>query len=273
MKKSPFVFFALLLTLSCISCKKDKEYDMHPNLNVADDVILLHRPFLYVTQMLVKAVVDSTLKAAHHTIIDSALVTFDPTNNKYIFEFTGKLCLDSVVRNGSFTAQVDTNFFNQGAVTKIIYHQYFEDIHLITGNDSMVCTGLQNGSYQFDRFITDAVVSKDSLHAIQWMAKLHFSVTESVVTHGLSNSVMLFTGSSSGFSSGGYTFSTEITRSLAVWNCPWIRDGLISVEIPDLPFSNGTIEFMAGTLCNSAIKYDFEGNLFLLWMKEKFLKY
>ena len=141
-----FTLAVFLLTIVA-GCKKNKQIDLKPNLNVANDQILANRPFIYVFQMLVKATTDSTLKATHHAVIDNATVGLDAKQQKYSFSFQGSPCADSVIRFGSFVATVDSGFFHKGTVINIAFLGYIEDFHQITGNDSILCNGILNGQY------------------------------------------------------------------------------------------------------------------------------
>ena len=271
-KLANFTLIVFLLALTS-GCKKNQQIDLKPNLNVANDQILANRPFIYVFQMLVKAVADSSLEATHHAVIDNATVSLDAKHQKYSFSFQGNLCADSVIRFGTFVATVDSGFFHKGTVINITFPGYIEDFHRITGNDSILSEGLVNGEYRYENFITGAEITKDSIHTIQFGAVYQISVSLSVLALGANQTVITFNGSSSGISSAAYPFTAEITKSLSLYEIcpPWIIDGLIAFSISGVEVKAGTIEFMSKTSCSDKIKYDFEGNIYYLRMNEQYL--
>ena len=273
-KLANFTLIVFLLALTA-GCKKNQQIDLKPNLNVANDQILANRPFIYVFQMLVKAVADSSLAATHHAVIDNATVSLDAEHQKYSFSFQGNPCADSVIRFGTFVATVDSGFFHKGTVINIAFPGYIEDFHRITGNDSILSQGLVNGEYRYENFITGAEITKDSIHTIQFRAVYEISVSLSILVLGANQTVITFNGSSSGISSAAHPFTAEITKSLSLYEIcpPWIIDGLIAFSISGVEVKAGTIEFMSKTSCSDEIKYDFEGNIYYLRMNDKYLKH
>ena len=261
---------ALLLTLGA-GCKKNKQVNLVPHLNVANDLVLSSRPATYVFRMLVKAVADSGLQASNHAVIDFATVTLDAKRQKYTFLFTGSMCADSAWRSGSFTAFVDSGLYHNGTRIKITFLGYAEDGHQVTGADSIISHGLQNGAYQYDSFITGGHISKDSLHSIEFNSVWQIAVTLAA-SGGGALPVLAFTGSTDGISSGGFSFTSQITSALTQFGlCPWISDGIISFFVSGSGIPEGTIEFTGKTNCSDKIRYDFGGNIYEMRMHEKYL--
>lgn len=101
MKKLHRLFLYLLVLVFMVACHKNKEVDLKPDVNVANDVIIAECAFKYIFNMIVKAQTDPTLQANHVAWIDSAWVTYNPNQNEFIFEYSEKMCQDSIRRNVS----------------------------------------------------------------------------------------------------------------------------------------------------------------------------
>ncbi len=273
MKRVGYVALLFILLAGAAGCKKNTQTDLKPDLNVANDQVLANRAFLYLFRMVARAAGDSLLQATHHATIDSALVTLDAKNQKYTFAFRGSLGADSVGRGGSFIATIDSGFFHKGTVIKLTFLGYAENTHHISGSDSIRCLGLVNGAYLYDNIIRSAGISKDSVSTIRFGAIYRTSVEVNKMARGTRQTVISFSGTSGGTSSGGYAFSATVDRNLVLYEtCPWIcDDGLIAFTIPGVDISSGTIEFMAKSGCNDKLTYDFQGNTYYLRMQEKYL--
>lgn len=268
------LFLAVIVCLMGVdACKKNKETDLRPNLNAANDIMLAQRPFINAFNMLIKAALDPDLQSNYHAIIDSASVILDPGKKIYTFNYYGKLCPDSVVRAGSFQAILDTTLFFPGTTVKIIFISLLEDIHSVSGNDSLRFDGPgQGGELVFKNFISDAVITKDTIRIIKWEGNFTFIADPTIISQGTKNAIVRIEGSGQGTSSMGYMFYSSIANPLQdSLSCPWIKDGLISFYLPDGECKNGAIEFMAKTACNNRINYDFDGTVYHWWLKEKFL--
>jgi hypothetical protein len=267
------LFLFLLVGGLLASCAKNKETDLKPCLNAANDIILIHRPFIFAFNMLIKASLDSALQSGYHATIDSAAVVLNPGKKKYTFSFTGKLCPDSVIRFGNFQAILDTGLYVQGSVTKIIFSYYSEDGHAVSASDSFVYEGSVPGSgLTFRNYINGAVITKDTARKIRWDGSFVFVAPADMLVQGTRNAVVSVDGSGQGTSSMGYFFQSAITSALRdSLSCPWPREGIITFQIPDAEPGGGSILFMAQTSCNNIIWYDFNGVIYHWWIRDKYL--
>jgi len=275
MSRTLCITFVFLLLASLAGCKKNKkEIDLRPGLNVANDLVLSNRPFVYVFTLLVKAASDSSLQATHHAVIDGASVNLDAGNRKYTFYFFRTLGSDSTVRDGAIAASLDSGFFNKGTRISIDFQSYCEDARQVSGSDSIVCKGLLNGQVLYDNVITGAEILKDTVRKILFDAEYKIAVDVDVMAQGAIQTAISFGGNSRGTSSLGYSFTSEITRDLTVYElCPWIVDGIMAFSVPAAEINTGTIEFMAKSLCNDKMDFDFAGNIYHMRINGKYLKY
>jgi len=73
----------------------------------------------------------------------------------------------------------------------------------------------------------------------------------------------LVSGTSSGFSSGGLEFSSEIKDSLYNYvDCFWISRGVHLITIPSAEFRTGDIDYISEDGCFNQIHFYFNENLF-----------
>jgi len=268
-------FFSLMIVclMTFFGCRKNLETDFNPTLNAANDIILAQRPFINAFNILVKAVLDTGLQNNYSALIDSASVTLTPDKKIYTFSYYGEHCPDSVTRAGSFRAVLDTSFFVPGVTVKIIFTGFLEDGHYIKGNDSLRFDGPgQGGKLVYRNFITGAEISKDTVRIIKYEGDLIFFADPEIISQGIKNAVIMIEGSGEGTSSMGYIYNTSVTSSIRdSLACPWFKDGIINIFLPDGECKNGSIEFMAKTGCNNRINYNFNGTEYHIWQSDKYL--
>ena len=271
MKKLLFVPVILCLFLSFTGCKKNKQYDLTPDINVADDIVLSESAYNHATENLLLALADPALHSVFHSVIDSAFVVFDTAENEYIFNYTSKLCPDSVVRYGKIEMYVFGSLPDTGTIFKIYFQNFMEYQHLITGRDSVVYKGTDgSGKMVFRNYIIYGVIHKD-LELIDWNSTNNFMVDPSLFQPGHTLDYYI-TGQAYGTSSKGHTFTAKINDSLIhQQTCPWILSGTIDLHIPGADVENGTIDFIVGDGCTNKLKYDFEGNIYYLWNDHTYL--
>lgn len=254
------VFFALLFA----GCKKNTTIDLKPNLNAANDIVILHRAFIHVFDMMLKASLDSALHVDLHALIDSATVTYAPQLNRYNFSYQGNKCSDSVVRFGSFEVVPDTGFFITGAKAPVNFISYFEDGHHITSGDTICNNGLvSGGEIQFQSVVTDALIAKDSVGNIRWNGKLNHLVDPSIVQQGMAGAIILVDGAGSGSTSRGFGFTSSIQQPIKdLLDCPWLRAGIIGVSISGTEVADATISYRPEMSCNDSVRYNFDGTIY-----------
>lgn len=259
-------------TTSLLSCgKKNSNYDLNTNVNVADDIVFVQRGLLNTFGILLKANSDSMIMAGISGIIDNALVTYIRSQNKFLISYKNKTCADSVVRNGLVTVFMTGDFFTAGSAARLVYTSYTEDSRMYTGHDSLSNTGPSTGGgLRFIAFTDSLVIAKDSNHKTLWYSALEFLLP--VQNKGLSSVTgpVLVNGSGHGTSSGSNTFSFQVSESLSDdLFCGWIRSGEVSLQVPLADIPTGTIRYMNADSCNNRVFYDFEGHQFQWWINKK----
>jgi hypothetical protein len=252
------------LTILFSGCKKNTTVDLRPNLNAANDNVILHRAFIHVFDMMLKASLDSVLHADLFALIDSAAVTYNPQLNRYTFDYQGNKCPDSVIRYGTFEIVSDTGFFITGAKASVNFTSYFEDGHFIQARDTIRNQGIiTGGKIHFQSDVDSALIAKESSGNIHWKGSLNHHVDPSIVTQGVAGAVVLVDGSGSGISSGGYGFSSVIHQPVKdMLDCPWLRSGVVGFSIPGAEVGNGTITYWSDATCNDSVHYNFDGTIY-----------
>lgn len=258
------VAMVALLTILLAGCKKNTTIDLNPNLNAANDNVILHRAFIHVFDMMLKASLDSALHVDLHALIDSATVTYNPQTDSYLFSYQGNKCSDSVTRYGNFEVAPDTLFFLAGSKAPVHFTSYFEDGHHINADDTLCNQGLiSGGKIHFQSVITDALIAKDSIGNITWNGSINHFVDANIVSQGIAGAVVLVDGSGSGTTSRGYGFSSEIQQPINdKLACPWLRSGIIGLTLFGTEVERGTISYRSETACNDSVRYDFDGTIY-----------
>lgn len=262
-KVVPLFAMVTLLTIMVVGCKKNTTIDLRPNLNAANDNVILHRAFIHVFDMMLKASLDSALHVDLHALIDSATVTYDPQLNRYNFSYQGNKCSDSVVRFGSFEVVPDTGFFISGAKAPVSFLSYFEDGHHIASGDTICNNGLvSGGKIHYQSVIFDALIAKDSVGNIRWNGVLNHLVDPSIVQQGVAGAVILVDGTGSGITSRGFGFTSTIQQPIKdLLDCPWLRAGIIGVSISGAEVTDGTVSYRPEMSCNDSVRYNFDGTI------------
>jgi hypothetical protein len=274
MKKRLKLFTYVLVLIMLAACQKNHEVDLSPDLNVANDVVTAECSYRYTFNMVIKAQTDSAIQQNHSGWIDSAWVVYNTSLNEYLFQYSWKVCPDSVVRSGRFRADFNSSILNPGSVTQIFFENYFDGNDSISGVDSIVNKGFGAGNtIIFTNYIKNGLILKGLDHnsRITWSSETQF-VTNAISFTQPGDIIFLMSGNCSGISSKGLVFSAEFNSLTDPLSCPWILDGQISLTIPDAGYTTGTVDFIPNDGCSNRLKYTFEGNIFYLWKNAEFLK-
>jgi len=260
-----------LLFLFSGCSKKNQSFNLRPNLNAADDIVIAERGLAHTFNLLLRANLDSMIMNTGHGIIDQAIVAYLKPENTFNILYSGKRCADSAVRNGLISIRLSGNFFTKGTVSRVTFKGYSEDYHLFTGSDSLVNQGSSPAGFLvMASFIDSLIIYKDSTGNIYWYSSLVYNIPPMIKLPPDSNTPVNITGSAHGISSHSYNYSLQITSPLINdLNCPWFRDGIMQVSISGVDVPSGTIRFMNRTKCDNRVTYDFEGNLFEWWINAR----
>jgi hypothetical protein len=261
----------LPVVLLLFSCQKNRQVDLNPNVNVANDIVISETAYNHAFRMVLKAVTDLALTGGSHVLIDSASVTWDTTAHRIQFVYNYKKCPDSVLRFGTFAALLSGQATAPGSTVSIVFLNYSENLFPVTGSDSVVNEGVgPDGKLSFADYITGGEIRKDTM-VIRWNSVNRFRMDPSALVPG--NDVSYYiTGDAHGQSSRGYSFTASVHDSLTgQFSCPWISGGTIALSVPGADVETGVIDYLAGDGCTDKLRYDFEGNIYYLWSSGKYL--
>ena len=274
MKKSSILFLCMMPLLFCPSCKKNHAYDLAPNVNTANDVILSISTYSAIFNMLVKARLDSTLVNTGQTTIGGANVRYDSTEMQYYFVFNVVDCPDNVNRNGEIRIKVSGDILQAGSSAVVTFDYYSEDKGTVSGNDSITNEGINSmGQMVFSNEVSDGYIFKFyGAGAMLVNLSNQYKASSSSLIPG-QDILFHISGSITGQSSAGYVFSASIRGTLEdAFSCPWIRSGILDVHVPAAQVQDGYIDFVASDGCSDTLHYTFNESLFKVLKKALWLK-
>jgi hypothetical protein len=212
--------------------------------------------------------------ATGHTAIDGAYVSFDSAKMQYHFSFYGAVSPDSVTRTGDIRVKVTGDILQPGSSAAVIFDNYYEDRGLVSGNDSITNEGINSQSQMvFLNKISNGYIFKyyGSGAILVNLSNKYETSPSSLVTG--QDILFLVSGSIAGQSSASYDFSASIRGTLEdAFSCPWIRSGIIDMQVPAAEVPDGYIDFVAGDGCSDTLYYTFNESVFKVLKKALWLK-
>jgi hypothetical protein len=275
MKKISILLPGILLLLFVFpSCRKNNSIDLTPNVNVANDVILSVSSYSAVFNLLMKARLSSSLANSGYATIDSSYITYDSVKREYDFDFYSVKSPDSVMRSGQIAVVVSGDIFQKGSYAKAYFQSYYEDYGKVDGADSISNEGINSsGQVVFSDYISHGSIEKVvGVGTISVNMTGRYKTLVSSLVPGM-DVLFLMQGDISGVSSKGNAFSASIRDTLVdPFSCPWIKGGIIDVQVPGAECTDGYIDFVAGDGCSDVIWYYFDTSKFKVWKNQYYLK-
>ena len=259
---------AVLMILAAAGCKKNKNYDLKPNLDVANDIVFAERGLIHTFNLLLKANMDSSIMKGNFGLIDSASVIYSSVTKTFTIIYRNKSCADSAVRNGTIIITLTANFFTTGCAATVVFQNYSEDSRKFIGKDFILNTGMAlGGNGGYNSTIAGLSIVRDSTHYLMWNSQLTYKLPPVLLKQPDNIAPFTITGTGNGTSSGTYAFAFQIsTPLLNDIYCPWIRQGVMQVSLSPVDVTSGTIEYTNSNKCNNRVRYDFEGNVYEWWI-------
>jgi hypothetical protein len=259
----------ILLLSGAMSCTKNSSTSLQPDLNVANDLILIQRPLVNIFRMVSLAISDSLLQQTHIAGIYGATVIYSPSLNKYMFSYKGNYCPDSTIRSGRFYAVLSGSFYSPGTKIVITYNNYTEDLHYFFGTDTITCTGISGDTAIYSFIETEDSITKDTGRMIKFSVNQVIELTGDIQSGQGGFSI---TGQSGGISSDGHQFTATVSKPLTVfYSCPWINTGEMNFLVPGAEVPDGVITFPSGLQCSDRVNYNIYGVLYQWRMLEGYL--
>ena len=274
MKRFLFFLLGILIFFIFHSCKKNQSFQLAPNVNVQDDIVIAQSAYTWAFNLLIKARLDTALSSTGHSVIDSAVATFQPADQKYSFDYYSVKCCDSVVRRGKIEVEYTGDVLQKGSSCNIFFQNYYEDDDPVSGIDSIVNEGVNSANQMvFKNYITNGLISKYlGGGVISYSAVNHYKAALSSLIPG-QDILFLISGNSSGRSSKGYAFTASIQDTLLdSFSCQWIRGGVVRVHVPDVDVTDGTLDFREEDGCSDTIYYNVNGIVIKVLKNKDWLK-
>jgi hypothetical protein len=264
MKKITIFGTVILLLFFFSSCKKNTSYDLGPNVNASNDVILSLSSFTAVFNLLIKARLDTALSLHGHTVIEGVFVTFNATNNQYDLDFGSCISPDSVSRTGRIVVQASGDILQKGSFAKVFFQSYYEDYGKVNGADSIRNEGVN----AFNQMVFSNTVSNMTIDKVVGRGTITVNANTSykTLTSSLVNRqdiLFLVKGNISGLSSKGHPFYATLRDTLLdSFSCPWIKGGIVDLHVSDADIPDGTIDFVSDDGCSDYIWYYIDDSSF-----------
>jgi hypothetical protein len=274
MKKISILLLGIILLFLFQSCKKNKSYDLGPNVNTSNDVILSLSSYTAIFNLLIKARLDTSLAKHGYASIDSANITYDSLKMEYDFDFDLAISPDCIKRSGRIAVLVSGDILQKGSYARALFQSYYEDNGKVDGIDSIVNEGIN----AFGQVVFSVIFSHGTINKAFGGGTINVEINGKYKT--LSSSLVsgndilfLVQGNISGLSSKGYTFSASIRDTLQdSFSCPWIKGGIIDVHVPEAEIPDGYIDFVTGDGCSDVIWYYFNTSEFNVRKNKFYLK-
>jgi hypothetical protein len=273
MKKIFLLLMGIILLFFFQSCKKNKAYNLAPNVNVANDVILSSSSFTTIFNLLIKARLNPSLTLNGYATIDGANVTYDSAVPEYVFGFGSALSPDSVQRNGSIIVLMSGDILQKGSYAKVSFQSYSEDNGKVDGDDSITNEGVNAlNQIVFSDYVSNGtMVKRISVGTINVNINSTYKALNSTLVPG-GDILFLIKGTFSGLSSKGHPFSAYILDTLQdSFSCPWIEGGIINVHVSDSQVPDGYIDFVSSDGCSDVIWYYFDDSSFKVRKNQYYL--
>ncbi|MDD3877791.1 MAG: hypothetical protein PHT69_14315 [Bacteroidales bacterium] len=260
----------VLFVTSLSSCKKDKEEKKEPNFSAIADNALADRIFGDVFNQSGKAVKDAeeeTGNKSGNSILTGCptltISPFDLTWPKQItvdFGTTDCLGTDGHNRRGIINIHATEGWRMPGAVTTISFNNFYYDNHKVEGTNVFTNNGRNaDSNLVYLVVVQNGKITKPDNTFITWASSREHEWIEGepTILNPYDDGYMI-TGSYSGVSSGGETYTIDIISELYFhMSCMWLRQGIIDINIQGVPtirvdYGDGTCDAFADVIYEGA---------------------
>jgi hypothetical protein len=256
------------ISLAIAGCKKEKDEEPKTDTSAAVNNAMAEAAFDNATQWSDLAMAGRGLKS---TLLDTGymgtcvLATLDFTTMPYTlvidFGATNCLCDDQKYRRGKIIVNFNGNYWATGTVISYSFDNYFINDNQITGTKTVTNMG-RNSSNNFwwNTVVNGSVIKANNGGTFTWSSTRQHEWTEGETTPFIWwDDVYLITGSASGTSVDGKTYTIAITSPLRKkLNCEWLQSGTLNIQVEGLPlivldYGNGSCDNVATATINGQV--------------------
>ena len=269
---------ALAIVISISSCKKDKS-DADYDYSMATDMSLAENTMEEVTKMADQAGDYGQLMTYRNsapatvTVIGCAAVTIEnvtATIKKMTLDFgaTDVTCIDGKRRRGKIFVQYEGNYRDANHEHTISFENYFVNDYKIEGTRKITNTGKNNQNQSVFAITADISISNPNGKTMTWQSQRTRTWIAGENTtfntdslNGVKDDIYAVTGSGSGKSFNGTSFSANITEPLTVsLQCRFITKGKVELTpgeqaIRYIDYGDGTCDAIAAITINGVTYY------------------
>jgi hypothetical protein len=265
------ILLSLLPLLWLSSCNDNSsEVDYNPNVLSSKDYIRAEDALFEIVNAFFKGIRDSLVVNYGYGYIDACDVSYHPEDNSMNFGYgnINRLCQDNKFRRGRFSATFSGQYLVEGVRANIITDSLFVDDYLIEANMEIQNLGINNNNLpEFSlKLISSLIMLPDTakINGVNLTTDFLMVWAEGSLTPPIhEDDLYLISGTSSGVSSDGYEFSTEIQEPLSDYvDCFWISRGMNQITVPSAQFPTGDIDYIIEDGCYNQFYFYFNDNLF-----------
>lgn len=258
MKKSMYypIIFMFLMSISIISCKKEKELDTN-DITTAEDQSQGEMTFDLVYSEVNEAAEDLGLKKGGFPIV-SVDSSVSPITMTIDYGTSNYLCKDGNLRRGVILVKWTGAYRNPGTKILISFDKFYQNNNLVEGEKSINNNGFNaNGQLSYSIEVSGKITTP-SAETFTWKSNRTRLWVAGANTASRLDDIYEITGTGSGVNRKGIAFTAEITKALrVVLSCSHkIVSGIVEVK-PENRLLR-TIDFGSGA-CDEFISITVNG--------------
>lgn len=174
------------------------------------------------------------------------------------------LCADGIYRRGKIIASFNGIYFYPGTVVNYSFENYYVNDYHIEGTITVTNMGLNTSqNLYWDIVVNGQITKPDNGGTFTWNAHHQIEYAEGITTPlDYSDDLFLVTGSATGTTTGGQTYTNTIVTPLQIrLTCQWIGLGVINIEPAGWPLF--VLDYGDGT-CDSTATLTVDGHVYTI---------
>lgn len=266
------IILGAIITLSVSSCRKETEVDR--DTSTASDNSTAEMIFNEVKNITDAAAGGTLSNTGYRSAWDTistgcATIIHDTTTNPRTLSIdygsTNCLCADGKNRRGKIMVSYTGPYRQAGTVITHTFNNYYVNDNQVLGTKTVTNMGTNTAGNLYYNIDVNGQINKASGGTISWTSQRVREWIQGSSTMNILDDIYLITGSGSGTSANGNSFTVQITNPLRVeLICPRIVSGTIVVTPSNKPAR--TLDYGSGA-CDANATVTINGNTYpiTLW--------